>query len=133
MLRKFDHRDFGPNEDPESAPIIRIIITIIGEAVKSEAREIKLETVESVKGVSYCVKVSYLLGDEWQEYIQLPVYIRQPVNQRLRIMASLDAVPANPAVSETGSIPLRYETRDFTAILTTEPVESWENIRIVLT
>ncbi|HEX9995978.1 MAG TPA: hypothetical protein VGB45_02460 [Abditibacterium sp.] len=78
--------DFSfPNSQPDEAPIIRIVNTILVYAIKNGADEIHLQRLPEDRGVKVC----YLLhkSKTWHEEMALPSSCYQPIVDRFTEMA----------------------------------------------
>ena len=109
-----------PIAEPE--PIVRIANTIIMEARRKSASEIKLDFLpaESV--------TSYLIAGIWHEEMRVPGYINPPLIERFRTMADLEGQLSS--AKEEGMIPIRCDNKDYLLGLTHTRTDSGEQMLI---
>lgn len=104
--------DAGDDEDVESAkaaaeeaPIIRIVNTVIQQAIRDSASDIHIEPDR--RGV----RVRYRIDGVLHETMSVPKYIQAPLISRLKIMAEMNI--AERRVPQDGRIPIRHDGKDF--------------------
>jgi len=112
--RLFDPKDY------EDAPIIRIAHTIIKQGIVEGASEILLKPTES------SLQVLMRAGEQWRDMMPLPLYVVKPLAARFRVMADLDYTCKDR--SQEGRIPVRYEDRNYTIQVRTQPDLQGERI-----
>jgi type IV pilus assembly protein PilB len=89
----------------EEAPIIRIVNTVIQQAIKDSASDIHIEPDK--KGV----RVRYRVDGVLSEAMTVPKYIQAPLISRLKIMSDMNI--AERRIPQDGRIPIRHEGKDF--------------------
>jgi len=107
--------------EPETQAI-GIAQTMLERAITRNVSEMLIEP-----GVNQC-QVRCRVGDAWQELMPLAKFLQEPLTQRLKMMAELD-IAQHEAVQE-GTIPVRYEGRDYQFHVTFKPGKQGESITL---
>lgn len=68
-------------------PVPRVVNMLLREAVRQAARSIRVEPQD---GENPHVRVCYLVNDTWHEVMSMPMYMWEPLRERLAEMASLN-------------------------------------------
>ena len=103
-------------------PITRVVHTIIEQAIRDSATEIRIEP--EMHGVG----IYYRIADVWHEEMALPKYIHAPLVWRLKNMGDLD--PAQSEVSQAGQAPVQYEGRNVVLRVSCTPTEYGDTVVI---
>jgi hypothetical protein len=116
------------DEDAEThtvaAPIQRIVSTIHQQAIRDGAHRIVMVPAEMG------VRVDFSIGDYDFEIMSVPKQLREPVTQRLRVMADLWL--ADRRVAQRGRYVIRHNGVDYQPEVTIIPTDAGERIEIVL-
>jgi len=107
--------------EPETQAV-GIAQTMLKRVITRNASEMLIEP-----GVNQC-QVRCRVGDTWQELMPLAKFLQEPLTQRLKMMAELD-IAQHEAVQE-GTIPVRYEGRDYQFHVTFKPGKQGESITL---
>lgn len=91
--------------DTVSSPAVRLVDSIIKEAIPCRASDIHIEPFES------CVRVRYRIDGDLQERSSLPIEAYQAISARLKIMSGLDI--AERRVPQDGRINMTAGGREY--------------------
>lgn len=107
----------GSVDDP---PIIRIVHTIIQQAIRDGASETRLQPSTDGLHLTMCVD-----GTD-REVMVLPNYVAAHVVARLKTMAGLNV--EEHQIAQEGAMPIMWETKRYDAHLSVRPGELGESI-----
>lgn len=110
----------GLVESADEAPVIKLIDSLILEAVKSRASDIHIEPEQRTLRIRY--RVDGLL----QEVDLLPKKLQDSVISRVKILANMDIAETRSA--QDGRINMRLESRDLDIRVSTFPTIYGENV-----
>ncbi len=119
-------KDEGPENVEEivrkgkAPPIIRMVNSIIFNAVKNRASDIHIEPQE--KRVLVRERIDGLL----RESLQLPKWVQGAITSRIKIMARMDI--AEKRIPQDGRIKIRVEGREIDIRISTLPIQYGEDI-----
>ncbi len=102
---------FGTKPDP--APIVRVVNSILQQALRDGATDIHIEPAAG--GV--CVR--FRMDGVLQEVMRLPEYLHAPLLHRVKTMADMNI--AEQRRPQQGRIPVTYEGRDYDIRVSTFP------------
>lgn len=108
--------------DQEQEPIVRVINTVIIQAILAGASDIEMDLSSAE-----CV-VSYRIADSLREEMRVPGYISPPLIEHLRKMASLH--DEYSIGSESGTFLIRFESNDYQLKLVQTHAENGEKITL---
>ncbi len=112
---------FPQTEDNEDeAPIIRLVMHIISEAVKSHASDIHIEPLSNK------IRIRYRIDGVCNEVNSLPKQIQGAVISRLKIMSHIDITEKRKP--QDGRISLRIDDKPLDLRVSTIPVSNGESI-----
>jgi RNA polymerase sigma factor (sigma-70 family) len=111
----------GSMIEPETQAI-GIAQTMLERAITRNVSEMLIEP-----GVNQC-QVRCRVGDAWQELMPLAKSLQEPLTQRLKMMAELDI--AQHEAAQEGTIPVRYEGRNYQFHVTCRPAEQGESLTL---
>jgi type IV pilus assembly protein PilB len=104
--------------ETRSAPVVRLVSTILAEAVTRRASDIHIEETGSD------VRVRYRVDGVLRRALDLPAASRRAVLSRVKVMAGMDiSVRRRP---QDGRIALRHQDRSLTLRVSTLPVNGGE-------
>ncbi|HZK18924.1 MAG TPA: ATPase, T2SS/T4P/T4SS family, partial [Clostridia bacterium] len=104
------------------APIIRLVNTIIVQAVEGRASDIHIEPME------HSVKVRYRIDGVLKEQMSLPSNSRSAIITRVKVLAQLNI--AERRLPQDGRIKIKYQNRDIDLRISTIPVVFGEKVVI---
>ena len=130
-IQQYGAREINVDDDAdasalmaEEAPIVRVANTIIEQAIRDSASEIKVEPENDGVGIYYCIR-----GD-WHQEMEIPKYIYAPLIARLKDMGGLDK--ALSSVPQTGRATVRREGTNVTLRISCTPTEHGDMVVIGL-
>jgi type IV pilus assembly protein PilB len=89
----------------EGAPIVRLVNTIIQQAVQNRASDIHLEPERKE------VRIRYRIDGVLHETMRMPKYIQMPLTERFKVVAEMDLTERR--LPQTGRIGINYEGTDY--------------------
>src|SRR6266566_8124957 len=106
--------------DPTQAPIIKLVHAMIVEAVRNRASDIHVEPMKDR------VRVRYRIDGECVERDRIPLRMKNPLIQRLKIMAGIDI--AEKRLPQDGRIKLPVDKHDIDFRVSTLPSYHGESV-----
>jgi type IV pilus assembly protein PilB len=106
--------------DPTQAPIIKLVQSIIAEAVRSRASDIHIEPMKDR------VRLRYRIDGECVERDKIPIRMRAPLIQRIKIMAGIDI--AEKRLPQDGRIKLTIDKSNVDFRVSTLPAYHGESV-----
>jgi len=106
--------------DPTQAPIIKLVQSIIAEAVRSRASDIHIEPMKDR------VRLRYRIDGECVERDKIPIRMRAPLIQRIKIMAGIDI--AEKRLPQDGRIKLTIDKANVDFRVSTLPAYHGESV-----
>jgi type IV pilus assembly protein PilB len=106
----------------QTAPIVKLVTTIIMDAVKRRATDIHLEPRESH------LQVRYRVDGNLHDAVKLPKRVQASVVSRVKILGSMDI--ANRMSPQDGSTKMRYEKKQLDLRISTLPAIFGEKVVI---
>src|SRR5208282_4585172 len=106
--------------DPTQAPIIKLVQAMIGEAVRNRASDIHIEPMKDR------VRVRYRIDGECVERDRIPLRMKGPLIQRLKIMAGIDI--AEKRLPQDGRIKLMVDKVNIDFRVSTLPAYHGESV-----
>jgi type IV pilus assembly protein PilB len=104
----------------DDAPIIKLVHTIISDAVKSRASDIHIEPMEKN------LRIRYRIDGVCREIDSPPKRLQSPIISRLKLMAGMDI--AEKRKPQDGRIPISIENREFDLRVSALPSQHGESI-----
>ncbi len=111
-------------KDSEAPPIVRLVTTIMSDAVKEEASDIHIEPTENN------VQVRYRVDGELIEALSFPKNIQNSIISRIKIISNLDIT--NTRLPQDGRTTLKLKSRNVDLRISTLPSAFGELIVIRL-
>jgi len=115
-----EQEDTDPSGITENAPVVKLVNTIIADAVKRRASDIHIEPYEKT------LRVRYRIDGTLYEVMSPPHRMRGAIISRLKIMAELDI--AEKRMPQDGNIKIRVQERTIDLRLSTLPTIYGEKI-----
>src|SRR6266581_6189750 len=112
--------DEAAMNDPTQAPIIKLVQAMIAEAVRNRASDIHVEPMKDR------VRVRYRIDGECVERDRIPLRMKNPLIQRLKIMAGIDI--AEKRLPQDGRIKLPVDKHDIDFRVSTLPSYHGESV-----
>ena len=106
--------------DPTQAPIIKLVQSIIAEAVRSRASDIHIEPMKDR------VRLRYRIDGECVERDKIPIRMQGPLIQRIKIMAGIDI--AEKRLPQDGRIKLTIDKANVDFRVSTLPAYHGESV-----
>ena len=112
LVEEMGDDDIGAQEG-QNAPVVKLVNTLLAEAVKMGASDIHIEPYERN------LRVRYRVDGVLQEVMEPPVKLRNAIISRLKIMADLDI--AERRIPQDGRIKLKILTKKIDLRVSTLP------------
>jgi type IV pilus assembly protein PilB len=110
----------GDEVPPEEAPVVRLVNTIIAQAVAEKASDIHIEPQEDR------VLVRYRVDGLLREALTLPRHIRSNLTTRIKILAGLDI--AEKRLPQDGRFQVKYGEQEIDVRVSTLPTVHGEKV-----
>ncbi len=98
IVEESDEDDLG-NNDAQNAPVVKLVNTLLAEAVKIGASDIHIEPYER------SMRVRYRIDGVLQEVMEPPIKLKNAIISRLKIMSELDI--AERRIPQDGRIKIK--------------------------
>jgi len=105
--------DAADVEAAQEAPIIRLVDTILREAIRNEATDIHIEPMQDR------VRIRYRIDGILHEVLRLPKYLAAPLIARIKILGDMDV--AEKRVPQDGRMRIEMQKRRFDVRISTIP------------
>ncbi len=105
-------------EVAQSAPIIRIVNTLLREAIKLDASDVHIEPQ------SDSVRIRYRVDGDLQEVMNPPKHVHAPLISRMKILADMDI--AERRIPQDGRVRVRLDGRMYDLRVSTIPTVNGE-------
>jgi type IV pilus assembly protein PilB len=105
-------------EAAQEAPIIRLVDTILREAIRNEATDIHIEPMQNA------VRVRFRIDGILQEALRLPKWLAAPLIARIKILGDMDV--AEKRVPQDGRMRIEMQKKRFDVRISTIPTVNGE-------
>lgn len=112
--------DDSPGEDASDAPVVKLVNSIIAEAVNRKASDIHIEPYEKV------LRVRFRIDGKLYEIMSPPYRMKNAVTSRMKIMAEMDI--AERRIPQDGNIKIRVMNKTIDLRVSTLPTIFGEKI-----
>jgi len=110
--------------DVNSAPVVRLVNSIVGQAIKMNASDIHIEPFKNN------VKVRYRIDGDLQEIMRLPIKSHMAIVTRIKIMGKMDI--AERRIPQDGRVEIGLEGKEIDLRISSLPTVYGEKIVIRL-
>ncbi len=125
FLKEADQEDEAPQTLQalsQAAPVVKLVTTVIMDAIKRRATDIHIEPRETH------VQVRYRVDGNLQDTLQLPKRVQASVVSRIKILGNMDI--ANHMSPQDGNTKMRYENNHVDLRISTLPAVFGEKVVI---
>jgi type IV pilus assembly protein PilB len=105
-------------EAAQEAPIIRLVDTILREAIRNEATDIHIEPMQNA------VRIRYRIDGILHEVLRLPKWLAAPLIARIKILGDMDV--AEKRVPQDGRMRIEMQKKRFDVRISTIPTVNGE-------
>jgi type IV pilus assembly protein PilB len=105
-------------EAAQEAPIIRLVDTILREAIRNEATDIHIEPMQNA------VRIRYRIDGILHEVLRLPKWLSAPLIARVKILGDMDV--AEKRVPQDGRMRIEMQKKRFDVRISTIPTVNGE-------
>jgi type IV pilus assembly protein PilB len=115
-----EEEEDGAQTESQNAPVVKLVNTLLAEAVKLEASDIHIEPYEKN------VRVRYRIDGVLEEVMEPPVKLKNAIISRLKIMSELDI--AERRIPQDGRIKLKVGNKKIDLRVSTLPTIFGEKV-----
>lgn len=121
-LRTKDETGIGEIQSADEAPVVRIVNSLISQAVKEQASDIHIEPE------AHHIRVRFRVDSVLREIVSLPKSIHAALISRIKIMSGLDI--AEKRLPQDGRLKVQEQGRDIDLRISTLPTILGEKVAI---
>jgi type IV pilus assembly protein PilB len=120
-----ESEDFSKSvEQSEEAPVVKLVNSILCDAVKKNASHIHLDPLEN------SMRVRYRVDGVLRDVIKIPPQMKNSLNSRMKIISNLDI--SERRLPQDGRLEIKFDGKTYETVLATLPTLHGERIVIKL-